>query len=126
MTQEVTWHRATGTGADLRGDRIGDAAVTCGVVALVFVFVPVIGDLITPPATAPAILLALASLIREPRPLGPLEQGLTGGLPGAVAALISLMVVSSATGSLGQNRPRCRRLPSSIRGDNWQARLPAT
>jgi hypothetical protein len=82
-------------------DRIGDAALTCGVVALVFVFVPIIGDVITPPAAATAILLALANLIREHRDLSAhSNKALTGGLLGAIAALITLMVFA-ATGTFG-------------------------
>jgi hypothetical protein len=80
-------------------DRIGDAALTCGVVALVFVFVPIIGDLITPPAAMAAILLALANLIREHRDLSAhSNKALTGGLLGAIAVLITLMVFA-ATGT---------------------------
>lgn len=82
-------------------DRIGDAALTCGVVALVFVFVPVMGDVITPPAAVTAVLLALVSLIRENRDLSAhSNRALAGGLLGAVAGLITVMVVA-ATGSLG-------------------------
>ncbi|MGA8045964.1 MAG: hypothetical protein WCA30_06820 [Dermatophilaceae bacterium] len=80
-------------------DRIGDAALTCGVVALVFVFVPIIADLITPPAAIAAILLALTNLIREHRNLSAhSNRALIGGLLGAVAALITLMVFA-ATGT---------------------------
>ncbi|MCA1781700.1 MAG: hypothetical protein LC679_05840 [Intrasporangiaceae bacterium] len=80
-------------------DRIGDAALTCGMVALMFVFVPIIGDFIAAPAAATAVLLALASIIRENRDLSAhSSRALTGGLLGAIAALITLMVFA-ATGT---------------------------
>ena len=61
----------------------------------------VMGDVITPPAAVTAVLLALVSLIRENRDLSAhSNRALAGGLLGAVAGLITVMVVA-ATGSLG-------------------------
>jgi hypothetical protein len=82
-------------------DGVGDAALACGVVALVFVFVPIIGDLVTVPAALAAMMLALVDIVRQDRGVA-ISSGraLTGGLLGAIAAFITL-VTFAAMGTFG-------------------------
>lgn len=82
-------------------DVLGDWALTCGVVAVLFVFVPVIGDLIAMPAALGAVALAAFGVVREHRG-GPLNTGrtLAGGLLGA-AALLLVGAMIAATGGFG-------------------------
>ena len=82
-------------------DVLGEVAFTSGVVALVFVFVPVVGDFVTVPASVLAVTLGFVGVIREDRGSA-LTSGraLTGGLLGVLAAFISFATYA-AMGTFG-------------------------
>ena len=82
-------------------DVLGDWALTCGVLAVVLVFVPVVGDVLAGPAAVAAVVLGVVGLVREHRG-GPLNTGRTmvGGLLGA-GALLLVIAMMAATGGVG-------------------------
>ena len=82
-------------------DVLGDWTLTCGVVALVLVFVPVIGDVLSVPVAVAAVALGIVGLVREHRG-GPLHtwRTLVGGLLGAGALLVAV-AMTAATGGVG-------------------------
>ena len=82
-------------------DSLGDAALTCGVVAMVFVFVPIMGDFVAVPAALAAMSLCLIGVVREDRG-GATNSGkaMAGGLLGLIAAFITFVTIS-ATGTFG-------------------------
>ena len=84
-----------------RRDVLGDWALTLGVVAVLVVFVPVIGDVLALPAAVLALALGAVGVVREHRG-GPLNTGrtLAGGLLGAVALLL-VVAMLAATGTTG-------------------------
>lgn len=90
-----------GRGGRVARDVLGEVAFTSGVVALVFVFVPIVGDFVAVPASLLAVTLGFVGVIREDRGLG-LTSGraLTGGLLGVVAAFISFATYA-AMGTFG-------------------------
>ncbi|MEO5610125.1 MAG: hypothetical protein ABIQ61_03140 [Ornithinibacter sp.] len=80
---------------------LGEAALTCGVVAFVFVFVPIIGDFVAVPAALAAMSLCIVGVIREDRGVATNSgKALAGGLLGLIAAFI-MFVTISATGTFG-------------------------
>ncbi len=76
--------------------RVGDAALTCGVLALVFAFVPVIGDVITVPTALMAIGLGILGVIRGDQGLeaNP-NKAFIGALLGVLAAFITVMTFAA-------------------------------
>ena len=77
-------------------DSLGDTSFTCGVVALVFVFVPIVGDFVAVPAALAAILLALVGIVREDRGVATSSgKALTGGLLGAIATFITFVTFAA-------------------------------
>ncbi|MGA8047390.1 MAG: hypothetical protein WCA30_14110 [Dermatophilaceae bacterium] len=82
-------------------DVLGDWTLTCGVVALVLVLMPVIGDVLAGPVAVVAVVLGVVGLVREHRG-GPLHtwRTLVGGLLGA-AALLLVVAMVAATGGVG-------------------------
>lgn len=82
-------------------DVLGDWTLTSGIVALVLVFVPVIGDVLAGPVALAAVVLGAFGFVREHRG-GPLHTGrtLAGGLLGAGALLLAVAMMA-ATGGLG-------------------------
>ena len=82
-------------------DVLGDWALTCGVIAMVLVFVPVVGDVLAAPTALVAVVLGGFGIVREHRG-GPLNTGrtLAGGLLGA-AALLLVIAMMAATGGVG-------------------------
>lgn len=82
-------------------DRLGEAALTCGVVAMVFVFVPIVGDFIAVPAALGAMTLAVVDVVREDGGVVTASgKALTGGLLGVIAAFVTL-VGYAAMGTFG-------------------------
>ena len=80
---------------------LGDAALTCGVVATVFVFVPIIGDFVALPAALAAMSLCVVGVIDENRGVATSSgKVLAGGLLGLIAAFITFVTIS-ATGTFG-------------------------
>ena len=80
---------------------LGDAALTCGVVAMVFVFVPIIGDFVALPAALAAMSLCVVGVIDENRGVATSSgKVLAGGLLGLIAAFITFVTIS-ATGTFG-------------------------
>lgn len=82
-------------------DGVGDAALTSGVIALLFVFVPIVGDLVAAPAALAAVALGVVGVIREDRGLAVSSgKALAGGLLGVIAGFITV-VIAAATGTFG-------------------------
>ena len=82
-------------------DGLGDAALTCGVVAMVFVFVPIVSDFLTLPAALAAVVLGVVGVLGEDRgTTSNSGRALAGGLLGVIAAFIALMILA-ATGTSG-------------------------
>lgn len=74
-------------------DGVGDAAFMCGVLALLFVFVLIIGDFVAVPAALAAMVLCLVGVIREDRGVATNSgKALTGGLLGLTAAFITFTI----------------------------------
>jgi hypothetical protein len=91
---DASWHRSARNGA-------GDAALTSGMVSMVFALVPLVGDVVALPAAVAAVVLGLLGIFRADR--GEATNGgkaLTGTLLGAVTAFITLLTVA-ATGAAG-------------------------
>lgn len=95
MTRDYTpWRPPERNGA-------GDAAFTLGVVAIVFVFVPIVGDFIALPSALGAVVLGVVGVIRAERGLATNPgKALAGALLGMVAAFITFVTVA-AMGTFG-------------------------
>lgn len=92
--------RDAGHRSDRPRDGVGDAALTCGVVAMVFVFFPIVGEFVALPAAVVAMVLCLVSVVREGRGVGVFSgKALVGGLLGLISAFITVMLFA-ATGTL--------------------------
>lgn len=79
--------------------RFGDASLTCGVLALVFAFVPIIGDVVTIPTALLAIALGVLGVIRgdhglESHP----NKSFAGVILGLLAAIITMMTFAAMGG----------------------------
>lgn len=82
-------------------DRVAEAAFSCGVVAMVFVFVPIIGDFIAVPAALAAMALAIVDIVRGAGGVATASgRALTGGLLGMIAAFTTLLSYT-AMGTFG-------------------------
>lgn len=80
----------------------GDAALTTGIVAVLFVFVPVVGDFVAVPAAVLAIGLGLIGTRRAERGLASnAGQALVGTVLGAAAAAMQMVVLIATLGRVG-------------------------
>ncbi len=67
--------------------RFGDAALTCGVLALVFAFVPIVGDVVTVPTALAAVVLGVVGVVRGDQGLeASPNKAFVGVLLGVIAA----------------------------------------
>lgn len=77
----------------------GRFALVVGVVAVVFAFVPIVGEFIAGPAALIAIALGLVGLWRVERGVATNgSQALTGGFLGIAAGLIMFLVFAATLG----------------------------
>ena len=74
-------------------NRPGETSLSMGIVALVFSFVPIVGDLVTAPTGLLAIVLGAIGVRRSERGEATnFGQSLTGATLGAVAVIIVLLM----------------------------------
>lgn len=79
----------------------GDAAFTMGVLAMVFVFVPIVGDFVALPSAVGAVLLGVLGVVRAERGVATNPaKALTGALLGVVSAFITFVTLA-AMGTFG-------------------------
>lgn len=79
----------------------GDAAFTLGVLAMVFVFVPLVGDFVTLPSALGAVVLGVVGIDRAERGLATNpRKALAGALLGVVSAFITFVTLV-AMGTFG-------------------------
>lgn len=76
--------------------RFGDAALTCGVLALVFAFVPIIGDVVTVPTAVMAVVLGVLGVVRGDQGLeSSPNKAFAGVLLGVIATFITFMTFAA-------------------------------
>ncbi|MCE0487270.1 hypothetical protein [Ornithinimicrobium sediminis] len=79
----------------------GDAAFTLGVLAMVFVFVPIVGDLVAVPSALAAVVLGAVGIVRAEQGLATNPgKALSGALLGVLSAFITFVTVA-AMGTFG-------------------------
>ncbi|MGE2836123.1 hypothetical protein [Mycobacterium sp. SMC-4] len=77
----------------------GQAALVLGVVAIVFVFVPVIGDFVSIPAAIGAVITGIAGFDRADRGRATNRlDAVIGGVLGLVALLVTLLIFAAVHG----------------------------
>lgn len=81
------------------GDRPGELALSLGLVALVFAFVPVIGDFVVPPAALAAVTLGVTGVRRADTGRATnYAHALTGLIFGILAVLCYALVFALTRG----------------------------
>jgi hypothetical protein len=95
MAQDYTpWRPPARNGA-------GDVAFTMGVFAMVFVFVPVVGDFVALPSALGAVVLGAVGVVRAERGVATNPgKALTGALLGVVSGFVTF-VTFAAMGTFG-------------------------
>ncbi|MPZ62531.1 MAG: hypothetical protein GEU93_14820 [Propionibacteriales bacterium] len=83
-------------------DGLGNAALVVGLVALVFAFVPIVGEFVAAPSAVLAIVLGVIGLVRAER--GHATNGgtaLAGIILGVVAGFVVFLVMAATVGPGG-------------------------
>ncbi|MFW6204472.1 MAG: hypothetical protein ACOC96_05825 [Actinomycetota bacterium] len=81
---------------------VGGTSFVFGVVALVFAFVPIVGEFVAAPAALLAVVLGLMGLERVWRGIATNgAEAVIGSLLGTVAGLFLLLVTAATAGPLG-------------------------
>lgn len=81
---------------------MGGASFVLGVVALVFAFVPIVGEFVAAPAALLAVACGLAGLGRVWRGVATNgAEAVAGSLLGTVAGIFLLLVTAATVGPLG-------------------------
>ena len=95
MAQDYTpWRPPARNGA-------GDAAFTLGVLAMVFVFVPIVGDFVALPSALGAVVLGVVGIVRAERGVATNPgKALTGAFLGVVSTFITFVTLA-AMGTFG-------------------------
>lgn len=80
-------------------NRLGGAALVLGVVALVFAFVPIVGEFVAAPAALLAIVLGLIGLDRVMRGIATnTAEALIGSILGFVSGFILFLIYAASSG----------------------------
>jgi hypothetical protein len=78
---------------------LGSAALVLGLVALPFVFVPIIGEFVAAPAALLAIVLGLVGLGRVDRGIATNGgEALAGSILGLVSAFVMFLIIAATVG----------------------------
>jgi hypothetical protein len=79
----------------------GDAALTLGVLAMVFVFVPIVGDFVSLPSAVGAVVLGVVGIVRAEAGVATNPgKALAGALLGVGSAFITFVTLA-AMGTFG-------------------------
>jgi hypothetical protein len=74
----------------------GDASFTLGVLAVVFVFVPVVGDFVAVPAAVAAVVLGVVGLVRVDRGVATnAGKAMVGAMLGLVSAFATFVTLAA-------------------------------